>query len=338
MLAGLRWTGLLAAAGMGTVPLAAHAPQPVQQEPAVDGPDIVVIARKLRKVRIHYATNGRWVRRCDIDISSGDERIDRIMCAILRACVKSGHSEVDAAKACIAGRIDSLDDAAEAAMLADPGARQPATPPPMPAAPDGPDIVVTGEQPDIVVTGNAPTMRGGLWRFRRSATLALGGGGMIAQPMNFTQCLPPGAIEAMLRRAASETSPMPMRERCSRMTMTFGNGRIEGRRSCFTNVLDTTTVGMSRSTTTRTNLTGQYDARRIRMFYSLEEEDSGPERISAGANWNPKRPGAARWQITATREGECPARERRDQIDVNEAIQALFGVGGGTDLPLPFDE
>ncbi|WP_230770047.1 hypothetical protein [Sphingomonas sp. Leaf4] len=337
MLVGLRWTGLLAAAGMGIVPPAAHAPQPVPQEPAVDGPDIVVIARKLRKVRIRYATNGRWVRTCDIDISSGDERIDRIMCAILRACVKSGHREVDEAKACIAGRIDSLDDAAEAAMLADPGARQPATPPPTPRAPDGPDIVVTGEQPDIVVTGNAPTMRGGLWRFRRSATLLLGGGGVGAQPMNFTQCLPSGAIEAMLRRAASETSPMPMGDHCNRMRLAFDNGRIDGRRSCSNSRPPASALATSSSSTSSLTLTGQYDERRIRLVYMVEMEQTGVDR-GGGPGWNPARQAGARWQITATREGECPSRERRDQIDVNEAAQALFGVGGGTDLPLPFDD
>ena len=338
MLAGLRWIGLLAAAGIGTVPLAAHAPQPVQAEPAIDGPDIVVIARQLRKVRIHYATNGRWVRSCDIAISSGDQRIDRIMCAILRACVKSGHYEVDTAKACIAGRIDSLDAAAEEAMLANPGARLAAAPPAPPQrAPDGPDIVVTGEQPDIVVTGNAPTMRGGLWRFRRSATLLLGGGGIGAQPMNFTQCLPAGAIEAMLRRAASETSPMPMGDHCNRMKLVFGNGRIDGRRSCSNSRPPPNALATSSSSTSRLTLTGQYDQRRIRLIYAVEMDQTGVDR-GGGLGWNPARQSGARWQITATREGECPLRERRDQIDVNEAVQALFGVGGGTDMRSPFED
>lgn len=324
MLAGLRWIGLLA--GIGTVPLAADTPQPVQAEPAVDGPDIIVIARQLRKVRIHYATNGRWVRSCDIAISSGDQRIDRIMCAILRACVKSGHHEVDDAKACIATRIDSLDEAAEAAMLANPDARQPAMPRPTPV-PDGPDIVVTGEQPDIVVTGNAPMMRGGLWRFRRSATLMLGGGGVVGRPMTFTQCLPPGAIEMMMRRAAREGSAMPTSDHCNRMTLTIANGRIDGRRSCI-----------SRTATSRMTLTGQYDEHRLRLSYAVETDQSGPARVAAGSAWNPGRPGGSRWQVTTTRAGECPVRRRRDEIDVNETTPALFGDRADSDVPASLDD
>lgn len=51
--------------------------------------------------------------------------------------------------------------------------QQPASPA---AEPQGDGIVVVGPriEDDIVVTGDRPTIRGGLWRFRRSGTMNYG--------------------------------------------------------------------------------------------------------------------------------------------------------------------
>ncbi|WP_076072792.1 hypothetical protein [Sphingomonas montana] len=63
-------------AGMAAVAMVVPTPpaRPVAEA------EIVVIARKLRTVGIDYAVRGRSLQRCDITLSSGDVRLDRIMC------------------------------------------------------------------------------------------------------------------------------------------------------------------------------------------------------------------------------------------------------------------
>lgn len=147
MLVGGRAVRLASIALFVAVPLSGQEPPP---DPEAD-PEILVIARKLRKVRLNYTTRGSWVPKCEAEVSSGEPRIDRIMCAILRACVREGHREVAPAKACMAKRIDQLADGA-----APPTDVAAAPPPPVPQPPQtGPDIVVEGA-PDIVVTATSP--------------------------------------------------------------------------------------------------------------------------------------------------------------------------------------
>ncbi len=320
-------TGRYQAAAIGIATLAtmlAAAPAPPQTQPppeaAADVPEIVVIGRKLRKVRIHYAMRGPWVRSCTTEVSSGDPRVDRIMCAILRACVKSGHREVADAKACIAARVDSLTDAAEAAMPAP--AATAAAAPPVPAEPSEDEIVVTGT--DIVPAGPDPTMRGGLWAFRRTATFRYGGGGA-GRASHFTQCLPDGGIAAMLRRAAGEGAAVPTMDRCGAMRLKLGGGKVDGSRSCSRSLA--IAGGGSDTATERLVLTGRYDARRLMLNYAVERDSDGPER-GGGQGWNPARPVGYRWQVTATRTGDCPGTDRADQVTAAEAVNALFGVQG----------
>lgn len=71
--------------------------------------DILVVARKLRRIRLHYASTGRILRWCHADISSGDPRLDRIGCALVRACVKEGNEGDPDVLACVHARVDSLD-------------------------------------------------------------------------------------------------------------------------------------------------------------------------------------------------------------------------------------
>ena len=71
--------------------------------------DIVVVARKLRRVRLHYASRGRAFRWCHADISSGDPRLDRIGCAMVRACVREGNDTTVDVLGCVNRRIDTLD-------------------------------------------------------------------------------------------------------------------------------------------------------------------------------------------------------------------------------------
>ena len=71
--------------------------------------DIVVIARRLRRLQLHYGVDGNIVNWCHADTSSGDKRVDRIGCAIVRACTKSGADTVEATLACFRRRVDSLE-------------------------------------------------------------------------------------------------------------------------------------------------------------------------------------------------------------------------------------
>jgi hypothetical protein len=96
--------GTLAAALPSAVSVA-----PAQtQTPAAGSEGIVVIGRKIRKVRLNYALWGSHMKRCGVEISSGDEHIDRFVCAVLNACIKDGSREAVSAKACLDERIASV--------------------------------------------------------------------------------------------------------------------------------------------------------------------------------------------------------------------------------------
>ncbi len=82
---------------------------PAQPQPDALGDDIVVVARKLRKLRLHYASSGRLLSWCHADISSGDKRVDRIGCAILRACVREDNNTTQTALACFRRKVDEVD-------------------------------------------------------------------------------------------------------------------------------------------------------------------------------------------------------------------------------------
>jgi hypothetical protein len=53
--------------------------------PSVQPDDIVVVARKLMNLRLRYVSDGRIMTNCSNTRPSGDLRIDRIGCAVLKA-------------------------------------------------------------------------------------------------------------------------------------------------------------------------------------------------------------------------------------------------------------
>lgn len=319
------------------VPLSGQAPPQTPVPSANDeGSEILVIARKLRRVQLNYAMRGPFVVGCDAAKSSGDERIDRIMCAILRSCVKAGNREVPEAKACMMARIDALaeegarvSDVASAAPgpapapapTAAPAAAQTPVPIPTQRPADTPEIVVTGT-PDIVVTAAGPQLRGGLWQFKRSATLVYGGGG-VGDPIRFTQCLPPGGLEERLRRAAGDGIPMPRRDRCSGMRPKIGGGRIDGRQNCMR-------ASPRGSGSAQLTLSGRYDAKQLILNFAVEAQSDAVDVVT--------RPVGYRWRVTATRLGECPVRPERMQVTEVEAITRLFAVDGAADETIRDDE
>jgi len=325
---------MMAALGVAAaVPLSGQAPAPTAvpaqaPTPSADGEtDILVIARKLRRVRLNYSMNGPYVRECSAERSSGDERIDRIMCAILRSCVSAGHREVPQATACMMGRIDTLAEQGTRVSDVASAGRGPVpaptpvvgpTPAPTQRPADTQEIVVTGT-PDIVVTAAGPQLRGGLWEFKRSTTLILGGRGII-RPIRFTQCLPPGGLEERLRRAAGDGISMPRADRCSGMHAKIGDGRIDGTQTCMR-------AAPGKSSSSRLALSGQYDARQLTLNFAVEVESDAVDRGSPGG-WNPARPLGFRWRVTATRMGECPVRPERMQVTEVEAITRMFAFDG----------
>lgn len=96
------------------VAVAGVSPRPAPP-PAGEADDVVVIARKLRVMRLHYASDGALFRWCHADISSGDPRIDRIGCALVRACVREGSDTVADTLACYHRKVDTLDPVTGAA-------------------------------------------------------------------------------------------------------------------------------------------------------------------------------------------------------------------------------
>ncbi len=90
-----------------SVPLPPSVPVPTVTE---SPDDIVVVARRLRKLRLRYTSTGRRMYFCHADVSSGDRRVDRIGCAIVRSCVRAGFGERGPDIACFRRKVDSLEE------------------------------------------------------------------------------------------------------------------------------------------------------------------------------------------------------------------------------------
>lgn len=194
-----------------------------------------------------------------------------------------------------------------------------------PALQDKPIVVIGPEQSDIVVTGEQPAIRGGLWQFSRSGTLRYGRGDS-SRPFRFTVCLPDGALEAALRSVAGEQSTMPRAIRCNSLRLKVANGRVSGGRSCLRPVQKPG----AKPGNSRLDLSGRYDAKRLTINLLSEDRFDGMEQ-GGGPGWNPARPQGQRWQVEATRNGDCPAERRLDQRTLEEAVFRLFDPGGSDD-------
>jgi len=304
------------------------APPPPAAE--ASGDDIVVIARKLRKVRLDYAVHGGDLTRCTPTGHGTEPRIGRIMCAILRACVAEGAQDVEPARQCMTRRINALDDPAPAprtlAAAAPPPAPRPSAPAaqaaptrpvptPAPATAQAGDVVVTArpETDSVVVVGRTPMVRGGLWRFERSATLMMGtpaAGGLsddsrISRSIAYSVCLQDGELEQLMREAAAFQARLGSAGGtgmlvCNRLSFRFRPGRLDGHRSCFRNA----------TLPTRLSMNGRFDARGLTINY-LEEQDY--DGLSRASGPNLSSPTSQRWRVTASRQDVCPAKPRSDQ-------------------------
>ncbi len=198
--------------------------------------DVVVVGRRMRLVRLDYALNGPYLRRCDVAVSSGDARVDRIMCAVLRRCVTAGYREPRPAKRCMDASIDLFVS----------GQRRPPEPDPEDAAPSptrlrstptptlanlaptsAPAATSAASGPDIVVQGNRNKPTGGQWRFMK---LQSGGIGRSSQ-IRWERCIPEGSLEVMVRAMLNGEKTRSADSRCGPMTLKFKHGNLTGERS-----------------------------------------------------------------------------------------------------------
>ncbi|KQU53074.1 hypothetical protein ASG67_09535 [Sphingomonas sp. Leaf339] len=190
-----------------------------------------------------------------------------------------------------------------------------------PASQDKPIVVIGPDQPDIIVTGERPAIRGGLWKFTRSATMGNG-----SRSFRFAVCLPDSALEAALRAMAGEQSAMPRAIRCSSLRLKVADGRIRGGRSCLRPV----SQPGAKPGNSKLDVSGRYDAKRLTINFLSDDLFDGMQR-GGGPGWNPDRPQSQRWQVEATRTGDCPAERRLDQRTLEEVVFRLFDPGGSDD-------
>ncbi|WP_313334100.1 hypothetical protein [Sphingobium yanoikuyae] len=204
-----------------------HPPAPVDPAPADD--EIIVIARKMRLVKIDYAAFGTDLRQCAITTSSGDARIDRIMCAMLSACVREGVSDPAGGKACINAKIASFEDEVMPAPIPTPvaitlpadGALTSAPP----APPKGPPIVVTG-RPNPILAGQ--------WAFSQHQTVFRDYGAHTMPIRTWNLCIPNGTLDATVEQMLDDSFAGPgTPSHCSRLKLA-GDGRaIRGDQRCW---------------------------------------------------------------------------------------------------------
>ncbi len=245
----LRMVALAILSSVATSPI-----PPAESSPpeAWDDSDIVVVAEKLRKVKIDYSARGKKLFSCDVTQSSGDARIDRIMCAILNACVKSGAQSRFAAKNCINDRISALEN--EPITRAPQGSESE-----IPDANSQPTSVASDitktennlahpsadhEQKahappsqeidtSIIVTAKPNPIRAGQWEFHQEGRSTSMTGARFLPTRRWRICIPDSTLEqtvdSMLRDAI-EVDFVP--DRCNRWDIKLADGKITGEQRC----------------------------------------------------------------------------------------------------------
>lgn len=76
------------------------------QAPAAAAPDIVVVAEKLRKIRLSADSDDQGrITACRVTVSSGDAKLDEYACEATRACATAGARSSEAVADCVDGRM-----------------------------------------------------------------------------------------------------------------------------------------------------------------------------------------------------------------------------------------
>lgn len=216
-----------------------------------DDSDIVVVAEKLRKVKIDYSARGKKLYSCDVTQSSGDTRIDRIMCAILNACVKSGAQRKSDAKRCINDRIVTLENDPNAPpqgqnweasdtsfRSASASNNSSQSEPILPPSQSGQKKISKIEPPreienSIIVTAKPNPILSGKWEFHQKGTTSRMTAARFLPFKTWRICVPDSTleqtVEAMLRDSI-ESDFVP--ERCRKWDIKMTEGKIAGEQRC----------------------------------------------------------------------------------------------------------
>jgi hypothetical protein len=227
--------GTLAAALPSAVSLAPAQTQTQTQTPAAESEDIVVIGRKIRKVRLNYALWGSHMKRCGVEISSGDEHIDRFVCAVLNACIKDGFRDAVSAKACLDERIASV---AYRPPRWPPAANEPGDiAPSSPVALPSPIVPAEPADTEIVVAVGRPHVTPGLWRINQSSTFSETPGPKF-QPLPgrvYTVCIAYESRDTALEKLLSAVIDPSTDGFCTMSNIRVKNGKVTGGKTCSFN-------------------------------------------------------------------------------------------------------
>ncbi len=225
-----------------------------QMEVKSEEGDIVIIARKMRMVSINYAMFGPYMRRCDVEKSSGDARIDRMVCAVLKDCIHHGYREIGSAKLCIRQRIDTLDarkNLSGSVMQAEPVYTQDRSASDNNKTPQAPEQLKPDLAPEIVV--NAPKLPvAGQWRFNLVRSTIPSREIIGPPPQSWSQCIRPEVVETTLQQIVGKDVSYSAQRVCKMVNLDTSGGSINGKARC-----------MSRKGRSHTDITGSYDSNAI---------------------------------------------------------------------------
>lgn len=253
---------------------------------------ILVIARKMRLVDVEYALKDRALASCAIRTSSGDLRIDRIVCAILRDCVKSGVTEAKSVKLCMNARIESF------ASEGEEGGESLASLSELPEPPvnsrslfDEDAVSEPDLSPGIVVTTERNPMALGKWEFEQSGYSYNSRRAAFYRGTMWEECIYEEALkealEAMLHKSFSLTM---MPGHCYKWEVSLKDDRISGDQRCW----------IRRSMRLRAKLKGtvapaSMSATREMVIYNPASASTKDDTLHVT------------YQIVGKRVGECPA-------------------------------
>lgn len=196
---------------------------------------ILVIARKMRLVDVEYALKDRALASCAIRTSSGDLRIDRIVCAILRDCVKSGVTEAKAVKLCMNARIESF------ASEGEEGGESLASLSELPEPPVNSRSLFDEEaatepdlSPGIVVTTERNPMALGKWEFEQSGYYYSASRADLYRGTLWEECIHEEALKEALEAMLYKSFSLDMMPgHCYKWEVSLKDDRISGDQRCW---------------------------------------------------------------------------------------------------------
>ncbi|MDG5488406.1 hypothetical protein NYR55_07200 [Sphingomonas sp. BGYR3] len=84
--------------------------------PVDDGADIVVVAERMKRIKLSLSRKGDVLRKCRVRESSGDPAIDGFACQAVAECLSEGNRKSDPLEACATKRTLAFYRARRAGM------------------------------------------------------------------------------------------------------------------------------------------------------------------------------------------------------------------------------